>query len=62
MEQEVADRKANKRAGNRLPVARMILLPDFRDGCCNTGPSDIGMHTVCVVMTEDFGIRQVGRE
>ena len=26
----------------------------FRDGCCNTGPSDIGMHTVCAVMTEDF--------
>ena len=26
----------------------------FRDGCCNTGPSDLGMHTVCAVMTEDF--------
>ena len=26
----------------------------FRDGCCNTGPSDMGMHTVCAVMTEDF--------
>ena len=26
----------------------------FRDGCCNTGPSDRGMHTVCAVMTEDF--------
>ena len=26
----------------------------FRDGCCNTGPLDVGMHTVCAVMTEDF--------
>ena len=26
----------------------------FRDGCCNTGPTDTGMHTVCAVMTDDF--------
>lgn len=26
----------------------------FRDGCCNTGPSDLGSHTVCVVMTPEF--------
>ena len=26
----------------------------FRDGCCNTGPLDIGTHTVCAVMTEEF--------
>lgn len=26
----------------------------FRDGCCNTGPSDLGSHTVCVVMTAEF--------
>lgn len=26
----------------------------FRDGCCNTGHSDRGMHTVCAVMTEAF--------
>lgn len=26
----------------------------FRDGCCNTGPQDRGMHTVCAVMTRDF--------
>ncbi len=24
----------------------------FREGCCDTGPSDVGSHTVCVVMTE----------
>jgi uncharacterized protein (DUF2237 family) len=26
----------------------------FRDGCCNTGPSDRGLHTVCVRMTAEF--------
>lgn len=26
----------------------------FRDGCCNTGDQDFGMHTVCAVMTEEF--------
>ena len=26
----------------------------FRDGCCNTGPTDRGSHTVCVVTTADF--------
>lgn len=26
----------------------------FRDGCCNTGPMDQGLHTVCAVMTAEF--------
>jgi uncharacterized protein (DUF2237 family) len=26
----------------------------FRDGCCATGPEDIGSHTVCAVMTAEF--------
>ena len=26
----------------------------YRDGCCNTGPEDLGMHVVCVHMTEQF--------
>jgi uncharacterized protein len=26
----------------------------FRDGCCNTAPSDLGSHTVCAVMTKEF--------
>lgn len=26
----------------------------FRDGCCNTGPEDAGVHTVCVVATAGF--------
>ena len=26
----------------------------FRDGCCNTGPSDQGLHTVCAIMDDAF--------
>lgn len=26
----------------------------YRNGCCETGPEDTGMHTVCAVMTADF--------
>jgi len=26
----------------------------FRNGCCHTVPQDIGSHTVCAVMTDDF--------
>ena len=26
----------------------------YRDGCCTSGPEDLGSHTVCVVMTTEF--------
>ncbi len=26
----------------------------FRDGCCSTGPEDLGSHTVCAVVTQEF--------
>lgn len=26
----------------------------YRDGCCNTDPSDAGSHTICAVVTTDF--------
>ena len=26
----------------------------FRNGCCDTSDEDVGSHTVCVIMTEDF--------
>ena len=26
----------------------------YRDGCCNTGAEDIGLHTVCVVTSVEF--------
>jgi hypothetical protein len=32
----------------------------FRDGCCNTGPEDVGSHTICAVVTADFLEHQRG--
>ena len=26
----------------------------FRNGCCDTDNTDIGMHTVCVILNQDF--------
>jgi uncharacterized protein (DUF2237 family) len=26
----------------------------YRDGCCNTGPGDAGLHLVCAEMTDEF--------
>ncbi len=26
----------------------------YRDGCCTTGPEDLGSHTVCAVVTAEF--------
>jgi uncharacterized protein (DUF2237 family) len=26
----------------------------YRNGCCDTGPDDAGMHLICAVMTEEF--------
>lgn len=26
----------------------------YRDGKCNTGPDDVGMHTICVRLTDEF--------
>ena len=26
----------------------------YRDGQCNTGPNDLGTHTVCALMTDEF--------
>ncbi|MDZ7675917.1 MAG: DUF2237 domain-containing protein [Acidimicrobiales bacterium] len=26
----------------------------YRDGCCNTGGDDLGVHTICAVVTEEF--------
>jgi uncharacterized protein len=36
------------------PCSRSPLTGFYRNGCCDTGPSDGGMHTVCAVMTAEF--------
>ena len=36
------------------PCSNTPLTGFFRDGCCNTGPQDVGKHTVCVQVTREF--------
>ena len=31
-----------------------IVTGFYRDNCCNTGPDDFGLHTVCCIMTKSF--------
>jgi uncharacterized protein (DUF2237 family) len=40
--------------GTLAPCSTEPMTGWFRDGCCNTGPGDHGLHTVCAVMTERF--------
>jgi hypothetical protein len=37
-----------------LPCSVAPLTGFFRDGCCNTGPEDRGLHTVCAEVTAEF--------
>lgn len=32
----------------------------YRDGCCTSGPEDIGLHTICAVVTAEFLEHQRG--
>ncbi|MEJ7569285.1 MAG: DUF2237 domain-containing protein [Gaiellaceae bacterium] len=48
------DPDVNVVGGELLPCSAEPLTGFFRDACCATGPDDIGSHTVCAVMTEEF--------
>jgi len=41
--------------GGELEVCGTDPMTGFyRDGCCSTGPEDLGSHTVCAVVTHEF--------
>jgi len=40
--------------GKLLPCSVEPLTGFYRNGCCSTGAEDLGSHTVCVVLTEEF--------
>jgi uncharacterized protein len=40
--------------GELLPCSNEPLTGFYRNGCCSTGPDDVGSHTVCVVVTQEF--------
>ena len=37
-----------------IPCSTDPMTGYFRDGCCETGPTDRGRHIVCAVMTDEF--------
>ncbi len=44
----------NVLGGTLLPCSMEPLTGFFRDGCCNTGPDDHGLHVVCTHVTQAF--------
>jgi uncharacterized protein (DUF2237 family) len=34
--------------------SREPLTGFYRNGCCDTGPEDLGLHLVCALMTKEF--------
>ena len=48
----MADR--NVLGGTLEPCGMDPVTGFYRDGCCSTGPEDLGSHTICAVVTADF--------
>ena len=48
------DPDVNVVGGKLLPCSVEPLTGFYRNGCCSTGAEDLGSHTVCVVLTEEF--------
>jgi uncharacterized protein len=48
----MADR--NVLGGRLEPCGEDPLTGFYRDGCCSTGPEDVGLHTICAVVTAEF--------
>jgi uncharacterized protein (DUF2237 family) len=44
----------NVLGGELKPCSVDPMTGFYRNGCCETGPHDMGLHTVCAVMTEAF--------
>ena len=50
----------NVLGGPLEPCGTEPMTGFFRDGCCNTSPEDLGSHTICAVVTEEFLEHQRG--
>jgi uncharacterized protein (DUF2237 family) len=54
MAQEQAPTERNVLGGPLEPCGTDPVTGFYRDGCCSTGPEDLGSHTVCAVMSAEF--------
>jgi len=50
----------NVLGGDLEPCGTDPMTGFFRDGCCSTGPEDLGSHTICAVVTAEFLAHQRG--
>lgn len=44
----------NVLGGELQPCGTDPMTGFYRDGCCETGPQDLGSHTVCALVTKEF--------
>ncbi len=44
----------NVLGGSLEPCGTDPVTGFYRDGCCTTGPEDLGSHTICAVVTAEF--------
>ena len=44
----------NVRGGDLESCSTDPMTGFYRDGCCNTGAGDDGVHTVCAIVTDEF--------
>ena len=55
MENDGRPNRAYNVLGTPLQMCSIDPITGFyRDGCCNTGPQDRGLHMICCVMTDEF--------
>lgn len=51
----MADTSEHNVLGEELePCGTEPMTGFFRDGCCSTGPEDLGSHTICAVVSAEF--------
>ena len=50
----------NVLGGELEPCGTDPMTGFYRDGCCRTGPQDLGSHTICAVVTREFLEHQRG--
>ena len=54
MKRDSDDMPRNVLGGPLQPCSGRPLTGFYRDGCCNTGDDDLGVHVVCVKVTTEF--------
>ncbi len=50
----MANEDRNVLGGTLVACSLDPLTGFYRDGCCNTGPEDMGLHVVCTQVTREF--------